>query len=252
MRDRNQMLPFIEELDRWQDAGRVARLWLRDDDAQAPTPALETLLSQLAHYEAPCMLAIIPMRAGEALAARLGAETGITIAMHGAWHTNHAQNGFKSTETPIERGLNPILIELAQSRMRLTNFFGARAGDWYVPPWNRLEMGVAAGLPDIGFRAVSAFADTLFHLAPALVQSNTHVDLMDWKGGRIGRTTQAVAIDLAAQLMLARQNNWAPVGILTHHLVHDQTAWSALNDVLETVSQHPAAFWHDPDDFLAA
>ena len=32
------------ELDRWEEAGRIARLWWRDDDAVASTPRLDRLL----------------------------------------------------------------------------------------------------------------------------------------------------------------------------------------------------------------
>ena len=36
--------PLLDEIDRRQNTGRPLRLWLRDDDAVEPTPALERLL----------------------------------------------------------------------------------------------------------------------------------------------------------------------------------------------------------------
>ena len=36
---------LIAELDRWEEAGQVATLWWRDDDAVAPTARLDRLLS---------------------------------------------------------------------------------------------------------------------------------------------------------------------------------------------------------------
>jgi hypothetical protein len=242
---------LVEELDRWHDAGRKAHFWLRDDDAQEPTPALGELLQRLRAHNAPCLLAIIPMRAGEPLAARLQDEPLVRIAMHGAWHTNHAPAGMKSAETPVERGISPILAELGAARARLIAHFGEQSGDWYVPPWNRIDKAVAAGLPDLGFSAISTFADNLLNLAPALAQLNTHIDLMDWKGGRVGRTEAAVAMDIAAQLARVRERGWAPVGILAHHLVHDATAWSVMDMILDLVSRHPAALWSSPDDLVA-
>ncbi len=241
---------LVDELDRWHDAGRKARFWLRDDDVQEPTPALDKLLQRLRFYGAQCLLAVIPMRTGEPLAGRLQDEPMVRVAMHGAWHTNHAPAGQKSVETPIERGIDPILTELAAARARLITHFGERAGDWYVPPWNRIDKAVVARLPDLGFSAVSTFADNLFHLGPALAQVNTHIDLMDWKGGRTGRTEAAVAMDTATQLARAREQGWAPVGILAHHLVHDATAWSVMDGILDLVSRHPAAMWSAPDDLL--
>ncbi len=45
--------PLYRELQRWRDAGRVARLWLRDDDAIEPTAALERLLAETKNYGIP-------------------------------------------------------------------------------------------------------------------------------------------------------------------------------------------------------
>ena len=50
--------PWVElqaELDRWQEAGKTARFWLRDDDAIEPTPQLERFL-----VLAECSLAYQP------------------------------------------------------------------------------------------------------------------------------------------------------------------------------------------------
>jgi hypothetical protein len=241
---------LAEELDCWHDAGRMARFWLRDDDAQAPTAALDELLLRLRSHAAPCLIAVIPMCAGEHLAVRLQDEPLVRIAMHGAWHANHAPAGRKSAETPVERGIGPILAELDAARTRLITHFGVEAGEYYVPPWNRIDREVAARLPDLGFSAISTFADDLFHLGPALAQVNTHVDLMDWKGGRVGRASSAIALDITAQLARARRLGWSPVGVLAHHLVHDATAWSVFDMVLDFVSHHPAAAWTSPDELF--
>jgi hypothetical protein len=241
---------LVDELDRWHDAGHQAQFWLRDDDAHEPTAALDELLHRLRSHGAPCLLAVIPMHAGEPLATGLRDEPLVRIAMHGAWHINHAPAGRKSAETPVERGIEPILAELAAARTRLIAHFGETAGDWYVPPWNRMDKAVAARLPDIGFSAISTFADDLFHRGPALAQVNTHIDLMDWKGGRAGRTGSAVALDITKRLAHAREQGWGPVGILAHHLVHDAVAWSVMDMILNLVSDHPAAVWSAPDDLL--
>ena len=49
---------FFDELNRWQEAGRVATLWWRDDDAVAPSRALERLVSVAGRI--PLALAVIP------------------------------------------------------------------------------------------------------------------------------------------------------------------------------------------------
>ena len=53
--------PLAEELDRWNAAGRRLALWLRDDDAVAPSPALDRLSRLAEDFGAPVLLAVIPM-----------------------------------------------------------------------------------------------------------------------------------------------------------------------------------------------
>ncbi len=129
--------------------------------------------------------------------------------------------------------------------------FGPEAGLWYVPPWNRITTEAASRLAEVGFRAVSTFATDDLRLASPMLQRNTHVDIIDWRGGRIGRSAGEVLEALAEALAQARRDQWRPVGILLHHLVHDAAAWAALDAVLETVSSHPAARWQHPDELLA-
>jgi peptidoglycan/xylan/chitin deacetylase (PgdA/CDA1 family) len=242
--------PVRDELDRWAAAELTARLWLRDDDAQSVTPALEALLGRLEASGAPCMLAVIPMLADAELAKRLAERPDIMVAMHGVRHANHAPEGRKSEETPIERGLDVIEADWRAARARLTGLFGAAAGDWYVPPWNRIAKAAAIVLPTLGFRAVSTFGAR--RLDAGLAQWNASVDIMDWRNGRIGRAEGEVARDLSAALAAARNQGGRPVGILTHHLVHDPQAWTVLDALLTLANQHPAARWIDPRALIDA
>ena len=63
--------PLVEELARWQRAGRKAELWLRDDDAVDPTPALDRLLDLTGEFAVPVTLAVIPALTDEKLVAGL-------------------------------------------------------------------------------------------------------------------------------------------------------------------------------------
>ena len=49
---------LMAEFDRWEEAGKVATLWWRDDDAVAPTARLGRLLSIASGV--PISLAVIP------------------------------------------------------------------------------------------------------------------------------------------------------------------------------------------------
>src|SRR6185437_7317815 len=91
---------LVAELDRWREAGRVAPLWWRDDDATAPTAELARLLA-LADA-APLALAVIPAGAGPDLAAALAGRPRVAVLQHGWRHADHAAIGKKS-EYPQER-----------------------------------------------------------------------------------------------------------------------------------------------------
>jgi hypothetical protein len=60
---------LIDEFDRWRDAGRVATLWWRDDDAASPSERLDRLLS--ISGDIPIALAVVPAAADARLAAWL-------------------------------------------------------------------------------------------------------------------------------------------------------------------------------------
>src|SRR4051794_13610594 len=139
------------ELDCWSAANRDARLWVRDDDAMAPTPELERLLSLLARYDIPLLLSVIPMRVEPSLPGVIRDFPAIEVAMHGAWHRNHASKGRAPEETALDRGRSTIVTELQDARARLRGLFGHAAGRWYVPPWHRISARVAELLPELGF-----------------------------------------------------------------------------------------------------
>ena len=75
--------PLVRELDRWREAGRKARFWLRDDDAVEPTEALEKLIAATKAKSVPLALAVIPAQTGDVLAKRLSGETLVSVAVHG-------------------------------------------------------------------------------------------------------------------------------------------------------------------------
>jgi hypothetical protein len=90
--------PLERELGLWQENGRVAALWLRDDDAEVPSPALDSLLEITAAHGVQLLLAIIPVRMVEALAERLHGLRHVEPAVHGVSHHNHAGQGEKKSE----------------------------------------------------------------------------------------------------------------------------------------------------------
>jgi peptidoglycan/xylan/chitin deacetylase (PgdA/CDA1 family) len=234
------------ELDSWSANGLSARLWLRDDDAIAATPMLRQLLERCRSHEISVLLAVIPMLADETLAAAMAHEPLAEVGVHGIRHRNHAPAPRKAEELALERGQDDISTELSAARDRLVRLFGQAAGRWYVPPWNRIAPDVAGWLPALGFETLSAFGPARLARDVGLIEANTHLDIIDWKGGRTGRPLGWVASELARQLKFAREDGGRPVGILTHHLVHDAAAWQALDAIIAVTRDHPSVQWIKP------
>ena len=101
-------------------AGPRTRFWLRDDDAVAPTPALDHLLHVTERHHVPVALAIIPALAGQALVTRLEESRMACPVVHGWAHCNHAPDGSKKQELGLHRPLAVVLEELAGARQRMS------------------------------------------------------------------------------------------------------------------------------------
>lgn len=244
--------PVDDELEHWSLAGHTARLWLRDDDAVDVTPPLQRLIGLCEAAHVPVLVAAVPASATDALAAYLEAHPVSDGAVHGYAHANHARAGEKAQEFPPYRAVSEITAEISAGRQRLAAMLGDRLSPIYVPPWNRIAPDVAALLPGLGFLGISTFGTTsLFPGAPPMTEINTHVDIIDWRGTRGGRPTDWLASDLAEQLAWARQNGRPAIGVLTHHLVHDASAWAFLERLFEETRLDPRVQWVRATDLLA-
>ncbi len=231
-------------------AGHPLRLWLRDDDAVAPGQALDRLLDLTGAAGVPLTLAVIPAPWGEAptgpaLAGRLETAPHVRVAVHGWSHRNHAPEGVKKQELGAHRPLASIHAELRAGLERLTGLHGARALPLLVPPWNRIAPDLLPGLAADGFTALSTFGAEA--AVAGLVQVNTQIDIIDWKAGRIGRPAGPVWSEMAALAAGPRRFG----GVLTHHLVHDATAWAVLADLIAASTQ-AGAEWVGVERLIAA
>jgi hypothetical protein len=238
---------LVAELDRWSEVDRPIRLWLRDDDAVAPSPALDHLAGLSERFALPVLLAVIPMLAEPALAAALRAAPSLLPCQHGCRHQNHAAMGMKKSEFGAGRPRAEAAADIAAGWQRLGDLLGASMLPVFVPPWNRIDPALARALPELGFAGLSCFRG--FGLGgdgPALV--NSDIDVMDWHGGRIGRSLQALALEIRDQLAARRQQPEGAdtLGLLLHHRDHDETAWAAVQTLLATLTAHPVVVTTDP------
>ncbi len=226
------------ELDRWQAA--PAAFWWRDDDAVADTPALRRLLALRTRLGVPLALAAIPARAGASLAQAVGADPAVTVLMHGWDHRDHAASGRHPSEFCTGRPPREVSAQLRAGRARLARLLGRPVPPVLVPPFNRIAPELHRAVAAAGISHVSADGD--FFAFP-LPSRNVHADIIDWHAHTARATVEAVR-PLIAALRLRRFGivpRSEPIGIMTHHIVHDDAAWTLAEDILARISAHRMA-----------
>jgi hypothetical protein len=226
------------ELARTVAAGGTTRFWLRDDDAIDVTPALDRLghctgatagVAGRTGGGMPVLLAVIPAKATPALADWLAERPLVTPCQHGWSHTNHAGSGERACEIGGTRADDVVLAELARGRDILHALFGPNAADILVPPWNRIRSSVIPQLPAAGYTVLSTFGRPAGAEPAGLRSLNCDLDVIDWRNGRRGRSIPDLCGRLIKLIEAARMDT-SPIGILTHHLVHDEAAWRFLDE----------------------
>lgn len=220
--------------DRAAASGAPREIWWRDDDAVAVGPRLEGLLSLAARCGAPLALAVIPALVTERFMARC-AEATVAILQHGVSHANHEPDG-KPAELGSARPVAEIVSECVEARARIDRmpgFLGVM-----VPPWNRMRPDLTPALAAAGYTGVSLFGGEPDFGAPRRV--DTHLDPVAWRGDRGLLPPEALAAMTARAL-----EGTGPIGLLTHHAIHDAATSAFVARVVSLVSDHPGAAWRD-------
>ena len=222
------------ELRRWRALGARPRIWWRDDDARGPTPALQRLITTA--QGRAIALAVIPDGDLPALADFLQTSPRITVGQHGVDHVNRMNPG----QTPSEyfglctrAGVTALLFN-AKARMCDA---GLRPR-FFTPPWNAIRHGHLAILRSIGFRHLSAGPNT--PTCPGLHSHTSDLDLLRWKPAPRFKGAVRLMNSLAASLARRRRSFLVehPIGLLTHHLDHDEATWTFLTWILRYADIH--------------
>lgn len=237
-------------LDRCAEVGRIVSFWLRDDDAVEPSEALDRLCSLSGRHTVPLLLAIIPKHAGSAIRDYLAEQVHVRPAQHGFSHRNHAPAPERAQELGLHRPLEAVLADLRIGRELLKGLFEKKLADVLIPPWNRIDDAVIDALPELGFTAVSRFGPEKAFARQGIFFVNSDVDIINWRDGRRGRPADELVSRIAEQIDLTGATE-RPIGILAHHLAHDETAWMFLESLFELTSEHPAARWLSFEQCLA-
>lgn len=212
-------------------------IWWRDDDAGYQSERLDRLLQFARRTRRPLALAVIPARLEPEVAATILACDDVVVLQHGWDHADHARDDRKQVELGGTLGAEACRDRLARGKSVLEQAFGDRFLPVLVPPWNRIEAPCLGTLEALGFVAVSTFAQDTSAIDYGLAQVNTHVDLIDWQGGR----RMKPLADLLAEVdRLLADPTLGTLGLMSHHL--DMTP--ADLDVLEQFFSHLDSLEH--------
>ena len=219
--------PLRSELLLWREGGLTLPVWWRDDDAIEPTPQLERLAAMAADLGIPVHVAVIPALAKRELVPFIHSHGVFRPLVHGWRHINHAPRRRPASEFSSANVFSVARAWRGQRRMR--KLFGDSFLPVFVAPWNYVNPSLHARLAALGYKAVSTIGPRPQRMACAgLVQINAHIEVIDWPRQRRLLDPAAILAALTAHLQdrrLGRCDATEPLGLMTHHLVHDDEIW---------------------------
>jgi hypothetical protein len=240
------MKELLAELDRCAETGRRVTFWLRDDDAVAVTAELERLHALAGQWSIPLVLAVIPMPAEPELA-----RSASPISTASGWR----RTASPTATTPRREKRNRNWRAPPGRDGARRDQAGARAAGRIVSRQNRADAGAAVephrGTSSLTCRtsASAGSRPSARTRRPARCRTSSRSTASSTSstgapaphipttaGGQAGRTGAP-----------ARAPVSAPIGILSHHLAHDEAAWAFLADLFRLTARHQAATWAWPD-----
>jgi hypothetical protein len=238
------------ELDVWARERRTAQFWWRDDDARDVSANLSRMLATAARFDVTIGLSAIPAKLKPRLVKALERERHAQVLVHGFAHENHAREGQAKRELGGARRLDDVIADVERGLQLSRAAFGRRLLPVLVPPWNRIAPAAIARLPGLGYRGISTWKprEAAFP-TPGLLQVNTHLDVIDWRRGRVVKDERLIAGLLLRKLRWRRQRGARaaePLGLLTHHAYWDEGKERLIMNLLEATRAHPAVQWRSP------
>ena len=215
------------------------KLWWRDDDAVDATPALDKLLDLARRYDLPLAIAVVPKQATQALAERINYEPLVSVLQHGWRHRNHSPDDRKKAEFGEHRPLRDMVDELKQGFDRLSALLPEKFLPVLVPPWNRVCAAVCEAQSSVGLRGLSTFGAAETDDAHSV---NAHVDIIDWTSRELKQPDTIYAL-LCDEIERRLAGSDEPIGMLTHHLVHQGDSWGFLDELFGLLRSHPTVRW---------
>ena len=223
-------------------------IWWRDDDAGRDTEKLDALLELATRARRPLGLAVVPARLGPAVTSKVLAADNVDVLQHGWNHADQAPVGNKKIELGGVLTPDACSSRLHCGKVIMEQAFGGRFLPVLVPPWNRIDGHCLAKLEGLGFAGISTFADDARGAAHGLRQVNTHVDVIDWRGGRRMKPLAELREELLQQLAKPALGT---IGLLSHHLGMTLDEMAALEQLFRYVDSIDRCRWASPRRLFA-
>lgn len=247
----------MAELGRWERARLQARFWLRDDDAVTVTEPLMRLAALGEKHDVKIGLAVVPGHLDDRLIAYLKGEGAarFTPLCHGWTHANYGTHSAPDEFGGL-RAVDEVLADGEKAHSVFVQSFPAHPVV-FVPPYGNLSEEVEPQMRRLGFAGISN-SPSLTLQRVARIQSkfgylppnplpmlavdgrcrandlHAHIDVIDWRR-KTAQAAEIVYAGLLGELRLRRKRYVpvsTPIGLLAHHLVHDEAIWDSLDDVL--------------------
>jgi hypothetical protein len=117
--------------------------------------------------------------------------------------------------------------------------FGPRWFPVFIPPWNRCAEDAYRALDQLGFRALSAKQGNSVVTGYRFKEISITLDLYRWRGGACLKPSEEIFDELIAQL-----SRLQTIGVMLHHKVMDERAFSFLGSMLDTLAPYPIVRFH--------
>jgi hypothetical protein len=241
---------------RLRDEGRMLEFWWRDDDladGDDRLPAFSEISRQLGI--AP-LVAVVPGRrtAGAVVAADMPASW--SYAQHGWEHRNHSPAGQGRNEFGELRPPADVKADLVRGREVMMDQFADQYLDVFVPPWHSFADTHETLINSVGYRGFSGGdLRVRANLASDVVQAASHVDLLEWSGGRAVLCPPDMLkrrLDRPLQHRAMSKSRNVRVGILSHHRVMSDAIWDYFSRFVEKSRAYDIVRWLDPRDVFPA
>lgn len=227
-----------ETLQRYQT--RTIDIFFRDDDVHDSEDNLLRLIDLFQEWDVPLNLEVMPGqltdRGVETL--REASRRLFELNQHGWRHLNHEMEGRKC-EFGVSRNYDQQLNDIADGMRVMDAAFGAEWSKVFTPPWNRCTEDTFRALDHLGFEALSRDKGLNRVTGYGFREISICVDLHRWRGEPAMKSPESITSEIAGRI-----TELGTIGIMLHHKVMDDTGFSTLAGLLESLCQWPMVRFH--------